>query len=170
MEEWRDVPGYEGLYQVNNLGRIKNTKTGRLLKRRLNDRGYDKVNLKGKQYSVARLVALTFQDICGEWFEGAQVDHINTIRDDNRPENLRWVCFKDQFQNELTKKHMKGRVLNHPSTSRWVIKLSKNNEILHFYPSVMEAERETGIAASSISRCCNGIRHTAGEYVWKYAE
>ena len=83
-------------YSVSNLGNVKNDKTGKILKL-LGSKGYVKVRLYGGSHSdyiqigVHRLVALEFQDICGEYKDGLQVDHINTIRDDNRAENLRWV-------------------------------------------------------------------------------
>ena len=69
--------------------------------------GYCKVGLcsggKQKLISVHRLVAFAFPEICGEYFEGSEIDHISTIKTDNRPENLRWVSHSDNMNNPITK-------------------------------------------------------------------
>ena len=107
-EIWRDIKGFEGLYQVSNLGNVKSlnyNKTGqeRLLILQVGHDGYRRVSLfnkqkgiKNKRYFVHRLVAWAFPEICGEWFEGAVVNHKNEITSDNRAENLE-VC--DQSYN-----------------------------------------------------------------------
>jgi hypothetical protein len=198
MEEWRNIPGFEGKYQISistkegkcrrvfkhhikELNQTINKKDGRirwcLLK--------DKVKI-GQQ--AARWIALTYPELVrNEWFEGAEIDHIDTDRLNNHPSNLRWVDRKTQQNNPLTKKHIseskKGtiqteeskekkrqKLLNRPDHSKWVIKLNTNNEILHFYPSTKQAERETGLLASSIGDCCRGKHKTCGGFVWKYAE
>ena len=183
MEEvWREIPEWESFYAASTLGRIKSLiretnnqygKTEHILAGNKTNSGYLSVMLHKngtkKKMLVARLVAFTFPEICGEYFEGAEIDHINTIRTDNRPENLRWVDRKGQFQNEKTKRNIKKRADN---SGRWVIKLSKNNEILHFYPSIQEAARENNTSPTDIYNCCNHIRSrkTAKGYIWKYAE
>lgn len=112
MEEWRPINGYEGLYEVSNLGRVKslsykNTKEERILKIFKDKDGYLMVNLSNNKitcrFRVHRLVAEAFipnpeNKPC--------VDHINTIKNDNRIENLRWVTYKENSNNELTKKHI----------------------------------------------------------------
>lgn len=59
--------------------------------------------------------------------------------------------------------------LNRPDCSKWVIKLNEKNEILHFYPSLSQASRETGIHITTISKCCRGLIKNAGGFKWKYA-
>lgn len=89
-EEWRPIPGWPG-YQVSDHGRIRNRKL-RCMKQRMARDGYRDINLcaKGSKrtVSVHRLVCEAFH---GAPPEGAQVDHINGIRSDNRAENLEWV-------------------------------------------------------------------------------
>ena len=116
-EEWRDVPDYEGYYQVSNLGRIKSlTRTykrknhngehevkvrERIIRTRVGKNGYAyfvacKPKQKDKTLTVHRLVGLTF--LKDSYFEGAIINHINGVRDDNRPENIEWV---DYSQNSI---------------------------------------------------------------------
>jgi hypothetical protein len=64
------------------------------------------INGEKKQLSVHRLVAKAFPEICGKWFEGCQVDHIDTIRTNNNAYNLKVCTAKENQNNPLTKKHM----------------------------------------------------------------
>ena len=107
MEEWRDVPGYEGLYQVSSLGQIKSLvrRAEKILSCRKNEWGYlETPPLAGsrKMYRVHRLVALTFIPNPDNKLE---VDHINRIPDDNRVENLRWANRSEQQVNTKDREH-----------------------------------------------------------------
>lgn len=109
-EVWKDIDGYEGLYQVSNFGRVKSVGRGkeRVLKAGKNSNNYLTVVLckskKPKSFLVHRLVAQAF---IPNPENKEQIDHINTIRDDNRVENLRWVTPKENGNNPLTKEHCK---------------------------------------------------------------
>ena len=109
VEEWRDIPGYEGLYQVSNFGRVYGMRTDVYIKMFLDKDGYLKLNLYGKNtagksvrktYHVHRLVALAF---IPNPDNKPQIDHINGVKTDNRPENLRWATCKENINNPTTK-------------------------------------------------------------------
>ena len=92
------MKGYEGLYKVSNLGRVKRTKTNRILKNRLSTQGYIMVTLckKSKPFnaSVHRLIAEVFIE---NPLNKEQINHINGIKHDNRIENLEWVTSSENM-------------------------------------------------------------------------
>ncbi|MBQ0088583.1 MAG: HNH endonuclease [Prevotellaceae bacterium] len=107
MIEWRDVVGYEGLYQVSNKGDVRNAVTHKILKQAIDKYGYCKVGLfknkKQKEGKVHRLVAMAFipnpeNKPC--------INHLNTKRNDNRVENLEWCTWKENSNHEPTRKHI----------------------------------------------------------------
>lgn len=118
-EIWKDVKDYEGLYQVSNMGNVRSLdkeswngsgwfiKKGRILKPAKDKKGYLYVNLhkdgKSKTRFTHRLVMMAFSPC--ENMDKLEVDHINTITDDNRLENLKWVTRKENMNNTLTKIH-----------------------------------------------------------------
>lgn len=90
-EVWKDIVGYEGLYQVSNLGNVKNIKRNKLLSLKPKKQGYVRVNLvkEGihRTFTVHRLVAMAF--ITKEDNKNL-VNHKNEIKSDNRVSNLEW--------------------------------------------------------------------------------
>ena len=110
METWKDIEGYEGLYQVSDYGNIRNVRRNKNLKPSLNKYGYLIVSLfkngNKKYFSIHRLVAEAF---IPNPENKPTVDHINTIRTDNRVSNLRWLTHKEQMVlNNITReKHSK---------------------------------------------------------------
>jgi hypothetical protein len=93
MEEiWKDVVGYEGLYQVSNLGNIFSLQSKRLMKKNVNNRGYERVTLKGKQVSLHRIVCIAF--IKNEENK-LVVNHKNGIKTDNNINNLEWATCRE---------------------------------------------------------------------------
>ena len=104
-EVWKDIVGYEGIYQVSNFGRVKNTETGRIMKTYKDKYGYitTSISYKGKtkHFLIHRLIAKAF---IPNPENKPHINHINTIRDDNRIENLEWVTRKENSNNPLTRK------------------------------------------------------------------
>lgn len=97
-EEWRTVPGHPD-YDVSNHGRVRSRKrstTPQLLTNKPHSRlGYCFVRLDSKSYGVHQVVALAWHGPCPD---GLEVDHINKVRNDNRPENLRYVTRQENLE------------------------------------------------------------------------
>ena len=170
-EIWKDIKDYPN-YMVSNLGRVKSLSNNKarkekILKQHKNSNGYLFVALskngKIKCYRVHRLVAEAFlpnpdNKPC--------IDHINTNKIDNRVENLRWCSHKENINNPITKdKHLKKLKEN---LSKPIIQFSKDGEFIRKWDNTWDVQRELGINQSSISKCCNGKRKTAGDYIWRY--
>lgn len=182
-EEWKDIPGFEGLYQASNLGRVKSLKRFRKgkndclasvkerIKKSVIDRyGYYRVvlckNSIKKAYLVHRLV---FEAFNGSIPEGLQVNHINEIKTDNRLENLNLMTAKENTNwgtgiERSTKKRINGKC------SKPVLQYDLNDNLVKEYPSIRQVERETGFANQHISACCKGKLKQAYGYIWEYKE
>lgn len=174
-ETWKDIPGYENLYQISSTGRVKSLnyrRTGeeKVLNPMLDNDGYYYVSLckngERKNFKVHRLVALSFipnpdNKEC--------VDHINGDRLDNRVENLRWCTIKENMNNPLTRKNISQSLINNSKLSKTVLQLDINTgEVINEFPSTKEAARQLEIYQGSISQCCNGKLNTAYGYYWRY--
>ena len=197
-EEWREVPGYEGQYEISistKEGKCRNLNyrnTGKVRELSNNPekregRLYWRLILNGKMicYQAARWIALTYPELIqNEYFEGAEIDHINTDPMDNRPCNLRWVTRKENVNNPLTIVHMRNAKLTEPKEDRVarmktirskgktkpVCQYTKDNRFIQQYISIKEAAEVTGTYASLIVNCCKGRIKTTGGFIWKYAE
>lgn len=179
MEEiWKDIKGYEGLYQVSNLGRVKSlnyNKTGKekILRPVSTPDGYLKVNLYSSKCCtkrIHRLVAETFIEI-----PELEVNHLNGNKEDNSIENLEWCTHPE---NERYSWKVLGKRINSRSkrdknnkgkgTAKAVIQYDLNDNYMKRWESASEAGRVLNIRSNKISACCREKRNKTGGYKWRF--
>lgn len=181
-EVWKDIPEYEGLYQISNLGKVKSLdkyvfhNTGyRLKKEHLLTvkvtKKYGHVllykNGKSKNKRIHRLVGLCFID---NPFNKQQINHKDGNTLNNNHKNLEWVTASENIKHSYDtlgrKTHMEGKKGYENPNSHEAIQLDlKGNEIKR-YGSIAVASEVTGINQSGICQCCNDKAKTAGGYLW----
>ena len=159
-EIWKDCKGYEGKYQVSNLGRVWSIGSQKYLKGSYDKDGYIRVNLtakngKVKREYIHRLVAKAFIPNPNNY---PQVNHKDENKQNNCVDNLEWCTAKYNSNHGTRNK----RVSKANSIPVYCFELDKT-----FY-GTREAERELGINHSSISKACKGKLKRAGGYLWEY--
>lgn len=149
VEEWKDIIGYEGIYKISNMGRIKGlgfkrnkfsrNKEG-LLQPYINNHGYQTITLtdrsgKSKTHSIHQLVGKHFIDNPNNY---DIIDHINTNSADNRYFNLRWVTQQENMNNDKTIEKF----------TKPVIVLDKNGNVISNGLGVAETAKNIGVSDS----------------------
>lgn len=182
-EEWRDIQGYEGRYEVSNYGRVKRLMKwsgnrfidqGNILRRRINTCGYVHVllcNREQKSKTVHRLVAQAFIPNIDKL---PQVNHKDGNKQNNRVDNLEWCNnsqnIKHAYIMGLEKPNVLGKFGGNSPYHKEVLQIDKNdNSIIQKWESIADASRKLNINTSNISLCCKKLNRTAGGYKWRYA-
>ena len=179
IEIWKDISGYEGLYQVSNLGRVKSLEKWvqnhgklqhhpeKIKKLCIKPNGYLTLQLykdnKPKNCHVHRLVAEAFLPNPDN---KSTVNHINGDKQDNRAANLEWSTYTEN------NKHAYDTGLNDENHRRnrkgscAVEQYDEDMNMIKTYPSMREAARQTGIDCAAISL---GIKKgwKFGGFIWK---
>ena len=173
MEIWKDIIGYEGLYQVSNLGNVKSLnyrRTGKeqILKAGKNKQGYLLVALSKngnmKKYLIHRLVYETFK---GQIPEGMQCNHLSEVKTENNLENLNLMTPKEN-SNFGTRNERNAKANRNGKKSKVVIQYDLNGNVIREWSSTREVHRQTGYSQGNISACCRMERKTAYGFRWCY--
>lgn len=178
MEEvWKDVVGYEGFYQVSNLGRVKSLPRlhkyvhgyymakERILSPRVcgKQREYLSVALhvdgKTKQYKIHRLVATAF---IPNPYGYNEVNHKDENKGNNKMDNLEW-CSRSYNVNYGCRIEKQRKAMFKP-----VVAYSKSNKIVMEFNSIVDASKFAKVDATNISRACKKEGRISGGYLWKY--
>lgn len=179
-EIWKDIQGYEGLYQVSSLGRVRSldreiiysnghrrVHRGKILSFEITRNGYVKYELSEKsvrKYPLGHiLVAEAFLPNPDNL---PQINHKNEIKTDNRVENLEWCTPKYNLEYN-DRYHRFEHHSPHMSTRKPVI-LSKNG-VEYKFDSAKTAGAELGLDNSAITKCCKGKIATTKGYSCRYA-
>ena len=161
VETFVEIEGFEK-YEVSNLGRVRNIKSGRILKPHLNHNGYLKHHLykhnKLKELFLHRIIAIAFID---NPEEKPQVNHIDENKLNNDLSNLEWCTVRENLIHGTRTKRVAEKL------SQKVIQLDLNDNVLNEFESMVQAGQETGVSRSNISSCCNGKLKSAGGFKWR---
>lgn len=176
QEIWKDILGYEGLYQISNLGRVKSLARydaigrkvrGRILKCQSNPDGYLNITIgrgeNKKTFLVHRLVAMHFVP---NPLNLPEINHKDVNVTNNKANNLEWC---DRIYNaKYDNAHLKTAEKN----KKPVIQMDLEGNAIKKWNSIKEAGMAVNIPDTNIKACCKKqkYRHTAGGYKWKYAE
>lgn len=171
-EIWKPVKGYEGIYEVSNIGNVRSldrsvikynalTKRdnilhikGQIMKPSINKYGYYYLSLSKdgnrKSHLVHRLVAEAFIDNPNNL---PQVNHIDENKLNNNVDNLEFITLEDNVKYSLNQE---------------IYKMDLDGNIIEKYASINEAGRQNNIFYQNIWKCIRGIRKTAGNYKWRF--
>ena len=162
---WKDIDGYEELYQVSDTGEVMNVRTGKILKAYKEKSGYLRVGLykdgKEKSFRVHRLVAEAF---IPNPLNLPEVNHKSEDKHDNRVENLEYCDRKYNINYGTRNDKVAEKV------SKTVFQFSKTGEFIMEWCSVSEIDRQLGFNFRNVSACCLGKRKSAYGFKWEYKE
>lgn len=181
-EIWKPVKGFEGLYEVSNMGRVRSLDRvvyqknkfgrmsrhiyyGQIIKQQKQRNGYFIVNLyrngQIEKCLVHRLVGSCFL----EKKDGKDcINHLDCDKSNNRAENLEWCTQSENVQYAYDVGAMK------PPHMRKVAQYSLDGVLLKVWESQSEASRNLGIYQSNIYKVCSGKRNQTGGFIWKYID
>lgn len=177
MEIWKDIKGYEGLYQVSSYGRVMslgNGKSGksiqRIMKPHKTNKGYLQVGLckdgVRKLFKIHRLVAAAF---IPNLLDYTQVNHRDENKENNHIDNLEY-CDNTYNYHYGTRIERVSEINKNNSCSRPIIQYELDGTFVREWPSIRETKRECGYNNRGIIGCCNGEFKTAYGYIWRYKE
>lgn len=184
VETWKDVIGFEGIYQVSDRGRVRRLKRtitnslGRkitlgsmILRTYINNSGYECIDLTVNgvktKTTVHRLVAKHF---CEGYAVGLDVNHKDANRLNNSADNLEWVSRVENIRDSIkrgTFNIKEAHKVAWEKNKKPVEMLDNAGNVLKTFSSIKEATECTG--ATKIGMVCKGIRKKSGGYHWRFA-
>lgn len=166
QEIWKDIPDYEGIYQISNFGKIRSCKNNKIRKQIKQRSGYMRIiltkNSKQRATSVHILVAKCFVKNQNGY---RYVNHIDGDKTNNNADNLEWVTASQNMQHAFKN----GLAKTHP----WSVKVAQysvDGKLIKTWNRMADITRFLNCHHSQISDCCRGKQNTCKGYIWKYAE
>lgn len=175
-EIWKDIEGYDGKYQVSNMGRIRSVDhygphggfikadkyyKGIILKLQKDSRGYTDVKIQGKHKKVHRLVAMAF--VPG-YFAGAEVNHKDENPQNNRWDNLEWCSHNENMSYGSCKSNMTKTTRERRGTT--IEQYDTNGNLIATYQSIRHAAKEMGVSDTRL-HCILDRNNTCKGYLFK---
>lgn len=182
-EIWKDIPGYEGLYQASNRGNIRSLNWRKMnivrnLYLKPHNKGYFQVELSKdgvkKMITVHRLVAMTFIPNPDNL---PAINHKDENKSNNNVSNLEWCTFSYNTSYSSNKHPERYRFINRQKCKRIPYKYNQkieqidvsNGETVKIWNDIVTIKYEKNYNSWSISECCNGKRKTAYGFKWRFA-
>lgn len=183
-ETWRDIPGWEGIYQISNLGRVKSFKvvpSGKVM--RLSNKTGDYIRIvlqkkgrKNETHLVHRLVAKLFLPNPSNL---PVVNHKDGNKQNNSLSNLEWCTNSYNVRHSMNMHPMQSVSMvyyNKFERPKSIAQIDKDGNILAVYGSARMAQVSTGICSRNILQVANRTpfnkkgqtRKTAGGYAWRF--
>ena len=184
MEIWKDIEGWEGIYQISNCGRLKSfkkLKTGKILSNTNKTGWYLGVILeaKGKINQSCKIHILVAKYFVPNPDGKPDVNHKDTNKQNNHDWNLEWVT-KSENMEHISKE--KPEFLAGMNTYNWnrlkeILQVSTSGEIVERFVNGRLASEKTGICERNIYQVATRtpwkpgkVRRQAGGFIWRYAD
>lgn len=162
MEIWKEIIGFENVYEISNYGKVRAYKSKKTLKPWISHDGYVVIKLKNrKNYKIHRLVAKAFIPNLKKL---PCVNHKDENKQNNYVENLEW-CSRKYNINYGNRNKITAKKLSKP-----VQQIDLSSNVIATFNSMKEASDITGVGVGNISRICNGKSGTRKKFTWKYLE
>jgi hypothetical protein len=182
MEIWKDVKGFEGIYQISNMGRFKSYKgdpNGRILSNKNGKGDYLSVVLSyGSKRRYTRIHRLVAEAFVPNPDNKPEVHHKDGNKQNNCAENLEWVTRSENHRHALLQSPnmVKGMVrYNRFIRPKAIQQFSLDGKFVAEYPNAAEAAKATGICRRNILQVANReeykpgkTRKQAGGFVWRF--
>lgn len=170
-ETWKFIPGYEDLYEVSDLGRVRSLNynhTGKIrILKTYKVKGYICVGLwKNRKYKLLSVHRLVYETFIGTIPEGMQVNHINEIKTDNRLENLNLMTPKENC-NWGTRNQRSADKQRNNHRSQTVRQSTLDGILVKKWPSTKECGRN-GFNQGAVAACCRGERKQYKGFIFEY--
>lgn len=185
MEIWKDVNGYDGIYQVSNYGNVRKLKTwvGNQYSSKyvdispvpvnmyIDNKGYKRLCLSyNGKYTHVRLHRLVAQAFIPNPNNLPEVNHKDEDKFNNCVHNLEWCTHQYNTLYGTRVERIRLKNLELGSSRKGVVQYSLSGDIICEWNSLTEASKSLSISLSKISNCCHHKRKTAGGYIWKFKE
>lgn len=133
---------------------------------------------KKKSYSIYQLIAKSFPDICGFWFDGCVVHHKDFNHFNNIVENLQILTIEEHIKihhngakrSKKTCENISNSLMGRRNVCKHIpiIQYTKNGEFVKEWECITDVYKELGYSAGNICMCCQGKLKTAYKYLWRY--
>jgi hypothetical protein len=175
LEEWKDIEGYEGFYQVSNLGRIRSLDrisggkrySGKILSGRGNGKYVVDVLCKDGKRQTVRRHRIVAEAFIPNPHNKPEVNHLDGNKENNATNNLEWSTKKENTDHSWKQGLTKCPPSENPKA---VIQMTLDGNFFREFDSIKLAAETMNICSGDICRCCMRKRKSAGGYQWRYKE